>query len=115
VSLAFAASTLAMDKAYEIANITKDPLSRDKDTSLRTLVYMVRCAYAHGIADPRWQVRNDYKQFHPPKSLVGASGLDFSTLDGKSFDFDQIGGYQNWFFIRDEAIDTLRTKANIKP
>jgi len=87
-----------MDKAYEIANITKDPLSRDKDTSLRTLVYMVRCAYAHGIADPRWQVRNDYKQFHPPKSLVGASGLDFSTLDGKSFDFDQIGGYQNWFF-----------------
>ena len=53
VSLAFGASALALDKAYEVAEVELDASSDNNVVRLRTLVYMVRCAYAHGIANPK--------------------------------------------------------------
>ncbi len=62
VSLALAGSALTLDKAWDIAGIRPDPHSADGTVKLRTLVHMVRCAYAHGVADPKWEVRGDYRQ-----------------------------------------------------
>ena len=45
--LAFGASALVLNDAYEVAGIKSDPSSVDKIIKLRTLVFMVRCAYAH--------------------------------------------------------------------
>ena len=57
VSLAFAGSALTPDKAWDIAGIRPDPHSADGAVKLRTLVHLVRCTYAHGVADPMWEVR----------------------------------------------------------
>lgn len=112
VLLAFGASALALDKAYEVAGIEPDPSSEDKVTALRTLVYMVRCAFAHGIADPRWEVRGKYRRKVMVELASGPIEFDLPKLHGQSFDFDQLGGHRNWFLIRDDAVAALRAIAD---
>ena len=71
VLLAFSATVLTLDKAFEVAGMKADPDVCDDLTQLRTLVYMLRCAQAHGIADPRWEARGKYAR---------AMKLDFGGL-----------------------------------
>ncbi|MCY4261465.1 MAG: hypothetical protein OXC91_14545 [Rhodobacteraceae bacterium] len=107
VSLALAGSALTLDKAWEIAGIPPDPHSADGEVKLRTLVHMVRCAYAHGVADPKWEVHGDYRQVLELNLANGALPLDLRELHGRSFDFAQIGGHASWFEIRDGSLAAL--------
>ncbi len=112
VLLAFGASALALGKAYEVAGIEANPSSGDKIIRLRTLVYMVRCAYAHGIADPRWEVRGKYKRSMIVDFASETIEIDLAKLDGQNFDFNHLGGHRNWFLIRDDAVSALRAIAD---
>ena len=108
VSLASAASALVLDKAWEVAGIARDPKSEDPSVQLRAVVYMVRCAYAHGIAEPRWKVRGDYRSTFELRLPERPVDLDLREVDGRGFDFDDLGGYHTWFAIRDVTLETLR-------
>ena len=68
---------------------------------------MVRCAYAHGVADPKWEVRGDYRQVLELELTNAPLRLDLRELHGRSFDFAQLGGHARWFEIRDESLATL--------
>lgn len=106
------ASALVLDNAFEVAGIKADPETTDKVGLLRTLVYTVRCAYAHGIAEPRWEVRGKYCRTISV-DLDGVSiVLDLKALHGRSFDVEQLGGYINWYRIRDAAVAVL---SKLKP
>jgi hypothetical protein len=98
VSLAFGASALALDLAYEVAGVQKDVSSDDNDVRIRTLVFMVRCAYAHGIADPKWEVQGKYRRAISVYLGSEEIDIDLTALDGQSFSFDDLGGHQNCFF-----------------
>ena len=100
-------SALTLDKAWDIAGIRPDPHSADVAVKLGTLVHMVRCAYAHGVADPKWEVRGDYRQVLELKLANAPLRLDLRELHGRSFDFAQLGGHARWFEIRDESLATL--------
>lgn len=108
VSLAFGASALALDKAYEVAGVQKFPTSEKHADNLRTLVYMVRCAYAHGIAEPKWEVRGEYKRRMNLNIGMSQININFEELAGKNFDFKDLGGHRIWFLIKDAAIEALR-------
>lgn len=108
VALAFGASALALDKAFETAEILPDPESDNNVTRIRTLIYMVRCAYAHGIAEPRWEVRGKYRRAMSIELEGIDTHFDLEKLDGKAFDFKQIGGHSNWNRMRDAAMQVLR-------
>jgi hypothetical protein len=99
VIMAFSTSVLALDQAFDAFGIRPDAEAADNITRLRTLVYMVRCAYAHRIADPRWEVRGKFRR----TLVVTLSGqtlsLDLEALDGAGFDIDFIGGYVGWYQI----------------
>jgi hypothetical protein len=60
VLLAFSASALVLEKGFEAMGIARDPEASDNVGKLRTLIYMVRCAQAHGIADPHWEARGKF-------------------------------------------------------
>lgn len=110
VSLAFGASALALDKAFEVKGIKSNPDASDNIGRLRTVVYMVRCAYAHGIADPRWEVNEKHRRTLVV-ALDGPSiSLDLRALNGQGFQFEQLGGHRNWFLIRDAAVRALMGK-----
>jgi hypothetical protein len=105
VLLAFSASVLVLDKGFEVIGINPDPEATDNIIRMRTLIYMVRCAQAHGIADPRW---NAYGRFARTITidLDGTpTPLDLRALNGERFHIDQLGGYLNWYRIRNAAKD----------
>lgn len=103
VIMAFSATTLVLDQAFEAVGMRHDFLATDDAGKLRLLVYMVRCAYAHGIAYPRWNVTNK-KAGVLTVSVEGQTiTLDLPRLHGQVFEVSQIGGYENWYRVRDAA------------
>ena len=107
VSLALGASALTLNKAWEVAGIRPGPRSEDGTVKLRTLIYMVRCAYAHSLADPKWEVQGDYMQVLDVDLPSGPLRLDLRELHGQGFDFAELGGHARWFEIHDASISTL--------
>lgn len=108
ILIAMSASALVLDDAFTAFGIRANPDAADNDGQLRALVYMVRCAYAHGIAAPLWEVRNKYLRAFTI-NLGGVSlSIDLRPLHGQSFDVSQIGGYANWYRIRDAALRVLK-------
>ena len=68
---------------------------------------MVRCAQAHGIAEPVWEARGKYLRTLTV-DLEGVSiSLDLQTLNGKLFHIEQLGGYVNWYRIYSAAFQLL--------
>jgi hypothetical protein len=109
VLIAFSATVLVLDKAFEVVGITPNPEASDGSGQLRTLVYMIRCAQAHGLADPRWEVRGKYLRTLNLDLNGSKLSIDLQSLNEHRFHIDQIGGYLNWYRIRDSAIDVLST------
>ena len=107
VSSALGASALILDKAWEVAGIGPDPQSEDGRVKLRTLVYMVRCAYAHGLADPKWEVRGRFRQVLEVDLPGAPLTLDLPELHGQGLDFDVLGGHARWFEIRDASVAAI--------
>jgi hypothetical protein len=96
---AFSATVLVLDKAFEVNGVPSNPQAGDPQGLLRTLIYMVRCAQAHGLADPRWEVRGKYRRLLELDIEGERLSLDLAALDGQPFVIDQIGGYETWYRI----------------
>jgi len=92
VVMAFGTTVLVLDQAFQAFGIRPDPEASDNMTRLRTLVYLIRCAYAHRIADPRWEARGKYRQTLSVELLGQTLSLDLVALDGAGFDIESIGG-----------------------
>jgi hypothetical protein len=107
VLIAFSASVLVLDDAFQAAGIKPDPEAVDNDGQLRALIYMARCAHAHGMAEPRWEVRGKYSRTLSVKLGGTSIFIDPKTLHGQDFVIDQLGGYANWYRIRDAAVRLL--------
>jgi hypothetical protein len=106
-SLAYGASALALDTGFDVAGMKFNSELRDDAGQLRTLIYMVRCAYAHGITDPHWEVRKKCLN-HLDFNLDGiAISVDLRQLHGQRFRIEQIGGYSNWCRIRCATVRLL--------
>lgn len=115
VSLALAASALILDTAFDVAELKRNPASNHPIGRLQNLIYMVRCAYAHGISDPRWEVKPKYRQKISVPIGSKCIDVDLNALHGTPFTFEQLGGHNMWFQIRDEATSALkRLMANAK-
>jgi hypothetical protein len=59
VGVCFGVTAIVLDAAFDVAGVQKRPKSRAPADELRTLVYMVRCAFAHNPAMPCWEARGD--------------------------------------------------------
>jgi hypothetical protein len=107
VMIAFSVTALVLDEAFAVAMIKADPEAGDNTVRLRTLVYMIRCAMAHGIAAPQWEVRDKYLR-NLTVDLEGTPlSLDLRTMHGREFNISQIGGYANWYRIRSASVRAL--------
>ena len=115
VALAFGSSALVLDRAWEVAGIDPNPESKDETIQLRTFVYMVRCAYAHGVAEPKWKAHGRYGRVIDIKLPSGTITLDLGKLDGQVFDFDTLGGHHRWFEIRVVAVERLSRRKGEVP
>lgn len=103
VLLAFSASVLVLDKGFEVIGMNPDPEATDNAGKLRALIYMVRCAQAHGIADPQWKAVGKFARTITVDLDDIPISLDLQALNGRRFHIDQLGGYVNWYRIRNAA------------
>jgi len=109
VLLAFSASVLLLDKGFEAIGIAPNPEASDNVGKLRVLIYMVRCAQAHGIADPHWEVRGKFARTITVDVAGTQISLDLAALHGQRFHIDQLGGYENWYRVRAAADRVFRS------
>jgi hypothetical protein len=73
---------LAVDEALDEVFGKKPRTFSDNDIdSLRAIIYMLRCAIAHGIMIPRWQVKGQYRRKFSIKEIDYE--FDATTLDGE--------------------------------
>ena len=103
VVVAFSATTLVLDQAFDAIGMRPNFHATDANGKLRLLAYMVRCAYAHGFAYPCWNVTNKKAGALTVDIEGQIITLDLPHLHGQVFDIEQIGGYQNWYRIRNAA------------
>ncbi|MDP5238800.1 hypothetical protein Q9Q94_04630 [Uliginosibacterium sp. 31-16] len=109
VGMAFGTSAMVLDAAFDVANLKRKPQSRQPNDELRTLVYMVRCAFAHNPALPLWEARG---KEHARLLSLSAAGvplsLDLAALHGRPFEYDHIGGFAMWLRIRSASEAVIR-------
>jgi hypothetical protein len=103
VVIAFSATTLVLDQAFDAIGMKPDVRATDDAGKLRLLVYMVRCAYAHGFAFPRWNVTNKKASVLTINVEGQTITVDLPCRHGEGFEINHIGGYENWYRIRNAA------------
>lgn len=94
-------TSIVLDSSCSSAGIKCNPKNKSPEGALRTLVYMIRCAYAHNMMHPKWEVRGEYLQNIKISFANVILDIDLTDKDGKPFDMDDIGGYKNYFMIKD--------------
>ena len=91
ILLSLGAFFLALDTAFDEAGYTRNVNANDFFGQLRILIYMIRCAFAHNVLKPQWEVRGDYQRNLSIRDKEIKIDLDLSTLNSKEFNINQIG------------------------
>ncbi|MCE8472299.1 hypothetical protein LZ189_25230, partial [Rhodovulum sulfidophilum] len=88
LTIAFGAAAITLDRSrYEAGHDLPNPIATEEDQCI-SLIYQIRCAFAHDISEPRWKIKNRYRRVYN----FGGMTFDLSELDGQIFKYDHIGG-----------------------
>jgi hypothetical protein len=91
-SQALAASAVAMEVALQGAGIPNNPNDRSDRGQVRSLIYMIRSAFAHDLQVPTWNVRGPYAQQMRVRFGLHVFHVDMRALDGQSLSLEHFGG-----------------------
>ena len=106
-SITLGFTSIVLDEALQSIGIKCDPSDLTPNGMLRTLVYMIRCAYAHNMMYPKWEVQGGYAR---PLSIIlqhETLELDLSQKNGHLFLIDDIGGVSNYLEIKDKICQLI--------
>lgn len=113
VASALGISAIILNDAFVQAKIENKPDSNLEDDQIRTFVYMVRCAFAHNFAKPTWKIKKCNQKRYIFNFKNSKLDINLSELDGKEFDYKQIGGLTLWHNIKNRSVDIIKNKKNI--
>lgn len=84
--------------------------------SLRAIIYMLRCAIAHGPTAPSWKVKREYCRRFKIEEIDYE--LQLEGLDGKTVEHSDYGGLKGAMSLINYSLEIVRrhsNKAQIKP
>jgi hypothetical protein len=89
LTIAFGAAAITLNRCREDAGIAlADPISTEID-QFSAVVYQIRNAFAHDIAEPRWNISNArYARAYE----FGGIRVELSAVGNKPFEYRDIGG-----------------------
>ncbi|MDP3959533.1 MAG: hypothetical protein Q8Q26_05590 [Pseudorhodobacter sp.] len=98
LTIAFGAAAITLHRSIEEAGhrVPRGAFDTEEDQCI-ALVYMVRNAFAHDIAEPRWEMRNPV--FKREYTIQGQT-FDLRGLNGKHFRYEDFA-VESLFFLRD--------------
>lgn len=98
VSIAFGAAAITLNKSREEAGLTLPEVIESERDQFIALVYQIRNAFAHDIAEPKWEIRNPrYQRVYE----VAGRKVDLTDMNGKVFDYKSIGGPETLERLKD--------------
>jgi hypothetical protein len=96
LTITFGAAAITLNRCREEAGVrSPDPILTESDQWV-ALVYQIRNAFAHDIAEPRWRIDGRYSREYS----IGAVNADLRPLDGRPFDYSQLGGAESLFALK---------------
>lgn len=102
ISICFGAAAItlweALNETLRYSRTNPNPMETEKE-KLAGLCYMIRCCFAHSPAAPRWEIQSKFQKTY----MLGNKTIDLTSLDGRSFDYSQIGGYETLWLLRKKA------------
>lgn len=101
LTIAFGAASITLDRArHEAGFDLPDPIENEREQCI-ALIYQIRCAFAHDIAEPTWSIKPRYERAYE----FGRMEFDLSNLHGEAFRYEHIGGPDRLGAIKDFAND----------
>ncbi|SDL96353.1 hypothetical protein [Maricaulis salignorans] len=102
--VAFGAAAITLNRSREEAGITlPDPIQSEQDQCV-ALTYQIRNAFAHDISEPKWDLR---KKRYAREYEFGGIRVDLRNVGDKAFEYQDIGGPDVLFRIREYAEASL--------
>lgn len=104
LTIAFGAAAITLNRSIEEAGHRRPggAFETENDQCV-ALVYMVRNAFAHDIAEPKWEIRNPIFQ---REYVIGGKTFDLRALNGRHFRYEDFA-VESLFFLKDFATDHL--------
>ncbi|MGQ0566725.1 MAG: hypothetical protein ACT4OK_16910 [Gemmobacter sp.] len=104
LTIAFGAAAITLHRSIEEAGhrVPRGEFASEEDQCI-ALVYQVRNAFAHDIAEPKWEMRNPV---FDREYLIGGKTFDLRGLNGRHFRYEDFG-VESLFFLRDFAAQRL--------
>ena len=98
---------IAFDEALDDAFGEKPVQYEDNDKdSLRAIIYMFRCAFAHTPIIPTWSITKKRRQVFRIREI--SFEMDFRDLDGKRLDESHHAGLHALLQLMDYCLSTLK-------
>jgi hypothetical protein len=108
ISIGFTA--IVLDDALQSIGVNHDPRNKTPNGLLRTLVYMIRCAYAHNMMYPMWNIQPKYEFQIKIPLAHNIIEINFAKMKGQPFNFiSDIGGLQNYLEIKKKVCQLIDT------
>ena len=106
LGIAFGAAAITLNRSREEAGIglpRHDDLSSENHQCI-VVIYQIRNAFAHDIAEPKWEIRNPNN-----RRIYQFGGLkfDLSNVSGQAFKYEDIGGPDALVHIKEFAETNL--------
>ena len=104
LTIAFGAAAITLYRSIEEAGHTmpQGQIESEEEQCI-ALVYQVRNAFAHDIAEPRWEIRNPvFKREY----VIGEETFDLRELHGHAFRYEDFG-VESLFYLKDYAEQRL--------
>jgi hypothetical protein len=97
LGIAFGAAAITLNRCREEAGLgLPNPITTERDQFV-ALTYQIRNAFAHDIAEPRWEIRDArYLRTYD----FGSVKADLTGRHGQTFDYSHIGGPEVLFWMR---------------
>lgn len=98
VGMSFGAAAITLNRCREEASVPlPDPIVTECEQWV-ALIYQIRNAFAHDIAEPRWEIRSPR---YAREYAVGPVAADLRSIHGKVFDHADLGGSQALFRLKE--------------
>lgn len=106
---------IALNQAFEksFGKVDMKRIGNQPYDALRALIYMCRCAFAHDILQPHWNVKKDFRKMLAVNFDRVSINIDFSNYDKRKFDINDIGGYKSIIQIHKSA-EKLLASSNLE-
>jgi hypothetical protein len=97
LTIAFGAAAITLNRTREELGIElPNPITSEREQCI-ALIYQIRNAFAHDIAEPTWKINGRYRRIYE----VGGERVDLTSLHDTTFEYSQIGGLDAFFRIKD--------------